>query len=352
MNSRLYESLPIPAFFDPLKVGTVHQVQYNGLDDLARTWARRYSISPSAEDRLRIRMLLIDDQISFGIPGYELFIGGRTGVGAVEDNVRLCRFIYRYLGVITDFVITLDSHMWAHIFCKHFWCDAEGDFPSFFSAITAAEVEAGTWRVNPHVAKALGIPLGQLEAYALHYVRKLESQGKKVLVIWTYHVRRTSVGHALVPSVDEAIFFHSIARFSEATILTKGRGVSERYSPFEAEVADGPFVTIHQPDQPAIDALFAQDMNIIAGQSPSHCFGEAMYSIARRIEQTGDRRLADRFYLLRDCGTPVVTPVHDFTPEAEEMFETMAKLGMHIVESTTPMLEWPGVREKLARAGL
>ena len=40
-------------------------------------------------------LLLVDVQNTFCIPGYELFVGGQSGNGAVEDNMRLCQFIYR-----------------------------------------------------------------------------------------------------------------------------------------------------------------------------------------------------------------------------------------------------------------
>lgn len=40
----------------------------------------------------------------------------------------------------------------------------------------------------------------------------------------------------------------------------------------------------------------------------------------------------------------VVTPVHDYTPEAEAALAKFAAAGMHVVESTTPMESWPGIR--------
>jgi len=32
---------------------------------------------------------------------FELFVGGQSGSGAVDDNVRLCEFIYRNLGLVS-----------------------------------------------------------------------------------------------------------------------------------------------------------------------------------------------------------------------------------------------------------
>jgi len=53
-------------------------------------------------DKTRICLLLIDVQNTFCIPGFELFVGGQSGSGAVDDNVRLCEFIYRNLGLISE----------------------------------------------------------------------------------------------------------------------------------------------------------------------------------------------------------------------------------------------------------
>lgn len=45
-------------------------------------------------------LLLIDVQNTFCIPSFELFVGGQSGTGAVEDNRRLCEFIYRNLELL------------------------------------------------------------------------------------------------------------------------------------------------------------------------------------------------------------------------------------------------------------
>ena len=55
--------------------------------------------------------MLIDVQNTFCIPDFELYVGGRSGHGAVEDNIRLCEFIYRNLGNITHITATMDTHL-------------------------------------------------------------------------------------------------------------------------------------------------------------------------------------------------------------------------------------------------
>ena len=54
-------------------------------------------------------------------------------------------------------------------------------------------------------------------------------------------------------------------------------------------------------------------------------------------------------YLLADCMSPVAVPdgaggfVADFTPEAEEALASFARAGVHLVQSSLPLREWPGL---------
>ena len=73
--------------------------------------------------------MLVDCQNSFCIPGFELFVAGRSGRGAVDDNIRLCRFIYENLAVITQIVCTMDTHKAVQIFHCAFWVDGTGCTP-------------------------------------------------------------------------------------------------------------------------------------------------------------------------------------------------------------------------------
>ena len=57
---------------------------------------------PASRRLVRLCLLAVDVQNTFCIPGFELFVAGRSGTGAVDDNRRLCEFIYRNLGTITQ----------------------------------------------------------------------------------------------------------------------------------------------------------------------------------------------------------------------------------------------------------
>ena len=96
--------------------------------------------------------MIIDAQITFCIPGGELFVGGRSGNGAVEDNIRLCEFAYKNLDKITEIAPTMDTHLMAQIFHRHFWINDKDENPEPMSNITYDDVKNGIWKVNPAAA--------------------------------------------------------------------------------------------------------------------------------------------------------------------------------------------------------
>jgi hypothetical protein len=108
--------LPIPDHFDSDKMGKVWRVPYQERAEEARRWAKQYKIRPASQDKFRICLLLVDVQNTFCIPGFELYVGGRSGKGAVDDNRRLCEFIYRNMDVITQICPTMDTHQSMQIF--------------------------------------------------------------------------------------------------------------------------------------------------------------------------------------------------------------------------------------------
>lgn len=339
--------LPIPPHFDPKKVGEVWRVPYRERGKQAEAWARRHGIRPASEDDLRIALVAVDCQNTFCIPGFELFVAGRSGRGAVEDNVRLCEFIYRNLGVITQIAPTMDTHMTIQIFHPIFWLDEKGRHPTGGETIiTVEDVEKGVWRVNPEVARDVaGGDLSYLERYALHYVRSLTEGGKYPLLVWPYHAMLGGIGHALVSAVEEALFFHSIARHSQARVEIKGDNpLTEHYSALGPEVRKGPDgKLIGQENKEFIDRLMDFDMVVIAGQAKSHCVAWTVHDLLSDLKGR-DQRLVERVYLMEDCTSPVVVPgVVDFTERADEAFRRFEEEGMHVVRSTEPLSDWPGV---------
>lgn len=143
-----YKELPLPDHFDPHKVGQVWRVPYEARAAEARTWAKEHHLQPNEQDQYKIAMVLIDVQNTFCIPEFELYVGGRSGTGAVDDNVRLVQFIYRNLGSITHITLTLDTHQATQIFHPIFLVDENGEHPPPYTLVTAEDIQSGRWRFN------------------------------------------------------------------------------------------------------------------------------------------------------------------------------------------------------------
>ena len=338
-------TLPAPAFFDPSSASRVFRVPYAERASEAKGWAATHGIAPAAEDRSRTALLLVDVQNTFCVPGYELFVGGRSGRGAVEDSARLAAFLYGNLPQITQVIVTLDTHTAVQIFHPVFWQDETGEHPPPHTVLTLEDIEAGRWRVNPHVAAAVAPHPGfDVAAWARHYARRLHEGGKYPLVVWPYHSMVGGTGHALVSIVEEAVFFHSIARASTTRVEMKGQNpLTENYSVLRPEVVeDAAGERVATVNAALVDHLLSFDAVIVAGQAKSHCVAWTVEDLLVEIRER-DPRLAGRIFLLDDCSSPVVVPgVVDFTDPAEEAWARFAAAGTHRVLSTTPMKDWPG----------
>ncbi|WP_310486638.1 isochorismatase [Chamaesiphon sp. VAR_69_metabat_338] len=330
--------LPIPSHFQPNRVGEVWRVPYQQRSIEAREWARQQQLQPIDRSKPQVALLLIDVQNTFCLPDFELFVGGRSGRGAIEDNVRLTEFIYRNLGEIDQIVATMDTHHLHQIFHPAFWIDREGNHPTpAITTIEPEDVRAGKWRVNPEFNDE---NIDKLQAYALHYVQQLSDGGKYPLLIWPYHAMLGGIGHALVPAVEEAIFFHGIARNSQAMFSIKGdRTLTENYSALAPEVFTNQFgEPIASKNDSLIQHLLAADKLIIAGQAQSHCVAWTVSDLLEEINAI-DPQLARKVYLLADCTSPVVIPgVVDYTAQAEAAYQRFADAGMNIVKSTDDRL--------------
>jgi len=271
-------------------------------------------------------LLLVDCQNTFCTPGFELFVPG-----APDDSRRLCEFVYRNLGAITQIVPTLDTHRALQVFHAAWLVDAKGRHPEPYTVVSTYEVEAGIWRAADPEEQ------GNLE----RYVRGLAERGRYRLTVWPYHAMLGGIGHALVSAVEEAVFFHSIARNSPAAFQVKGANPRvEHYSVLGPEVGGA-------RNDELIDLLGSFDAVVIAGQAKSHC-------VAWTVEDLLQDVPADRVYLLEDCTSPVIASgAVDFTAEGKEAFARFAARGVHIVRSTEAIDSWPRPEQsRRAAAGL
>jgi nicotinamidase-related amidase len=331
--------LPIPRHFDPDRVAEVWPVPYQQRAAEAQAWGEEHELRPALEDGFRICLVAVDVQNTFCIPGYELYVQG-----AEHDNRRLCEFLYRNLGVITATIPTLDTHHAMQIFHPIWLIDDEGRHPEPYTLVTAEDVESGRWRINPAAVESTGIEADYAQRQLLDYTRKLAQSGKYQLTIWPYHAMLGGISHALISSVEEATFFHTVARSTQPAFQVKGENpLTEHYSILGPEITEGPDgETIAGINDLLIQQLLGYDAIVVAGQAKSHCVAWTIDDLLEGDDER-ERALAPRTYLLEDCTSPVVVPGMDYTEQANAAFERFAAAGMHVVRSTEPIESWPGI---------
>jgi nicotinamidase-related amidase len=331
--------LPIPGFFDSGKLDQVWRVPYEERAKDAKDWALQHRLQPASAGQTKTWLMLVDVQNTFCIPGFELYVAGRSGRGAVNDNRRLCEFIYHNLDVITQITATMDTHQAMQIFHAIFLVDEQDEHPAPYTNVSAEDVRMGKWKFNPALASRFGITSEEGQQRLEHYTTTLEKSGKYNLTIWPYHAMLGGIGHALVSSVDEALFFHSIARLSPPDFEIKGdRSFTEHYSVIGPEVERGPKGEIlGEHNNKFVEMLKDVDRLVIAGQAKSHCVAWTIADLLSDLRKE-DPTLAQKIYLLEDCTSPVVVPGADYTEQADAAFARFAEAGMHLVKSTDDFL--------------
>jgi nicotinamidase-related amidase len=319
----------MPPHFEPERVAEVWRVDYEARALEAPAWAREHEVAPAAHDEPRICLVAVDVQNTFCTPGFELVVPG-----AVEDSRRLCEFVYRNLGSITEIVPTMDTHQAVQIFHAAFLVDAEGGRPPPYTLVSATDAVSGRWRVDPEI--------GVDPSYLRTYTRELEEGGRYELTVWPYHAMLGGIGHALVSSLEEAFFFHAIARRSAPRFEIKGFDrLTEHYSVLGPEV-------MGRKNEALIAHLLEFDAVVFAGQAKSHCVAWTIDDLLRQ-PTVEEQELARRMYLLEDCTSPVLVPgVVDYTEEADAAVRRFADAGLNVVRSTDPIETWPGIERRAA----
>lgn len=349
------EPLPLPPFVDPANAARwTFRPDARRLVTEAETFRKEHGLRPAALDRTRLHLLLIDVQKDFCLPEGTLYVGGRSGTGAIDDSVRIARFLFANLDRITETTVTLDSHLPHQIFFPSFWRNAGGGAPPPpHTVVTADDLRAGRLVPAPGVeAFVAGGDASWLARQVVHYAEALERAGRYTLYLWPEHVLLGGEGHALVGAVEEARLFHAYARTAQAAVEIKGRHpLTENYSVFAPEVTsswDGG--SLAERNETFFDRLLAADAIAVAGQASSHCVKSSVDDLLEEILRR-DPRLVSKVYVLEDCMSAVAVPdpartgafVADFTPQAEAAKERWREAGLRLVKSTDPIESWPGL---------
>jgi nicotinamidase-related amidase len=233
----------------------------------------------------------------------------------------------------------MDTHQAHQIFHAVFFVDKNGNHPAPYTDIHLQDLHDGIWGFNPDLAPEFDIAPEYGQQMVLHYAEELQRTGKYALTIWPYHAMIGGIGHALVSAVEEALFFYSMARQTQAEFEIKGdKPFTENYSVIGPEVLTGPMgETLGTHNIKFIQALQDADRVYIAGQAKSHCVEWTVSDLLEDIQMT-DSNLAKKVYLLEDCTSPVVVPGTVYhTDAADKAFERFAQAGMHVVKSTDGM---------------
>ncbi|HVC80962.1 MAG TPA: nicotinamidase [Chloroflexota bacterium] len=343
-------TLPLPEFFEPANARRWdYRPDPQALLSAAAEWRRQYGIVPAAAAAEKVHLLVIDAQKDFCFPAGSLYVGGRSGTGAMDDNRRLAEFVHRNLGTITAITTTLDTHVPTQIFFPSFWLDPSGSPPAPHTLVRADRIRSGALRPNPAIADWLcGGDYPWLVAQAAFYCDELARAGKYELYLWPYHCLLGSDGHALAGIIQEAQLFHAFARQTQAGIEMKGSHVlTENYSILRPEVLlshDGG--TLAQKNTALLATLLNSDVIVIAGQAASHCVKSTIEDLLAEIIAV-DPSLAGKVYILADCMSSVVVPdgtggfLADFTDQAAAALDRFQNAGMQAVDSTVPMADWP-----------
>ena len=361
------KELPVPSFFDAKNAEDWNYGPDQGaLLTQAPEWARMHGIKPSSSAKRKVHVLAIDEQDDFNKPQGSLFVAGRSGRGAIDDDVRFAQFIYRNLDVITDMTFTLDTHFAFQIFFANFWVNQAGEQLSEHSLIVLSEDGKylnnmgldGTLlneRVAPNPAvtqlatNSDNYPWLMKQCH--HYCRKLAEEGNYTLYLWPFHCIMGSSGYKLSGVMHEASLFHALARRTQTNREVKGGNpLTENYSIFRPEVLtrfDGK--PLGQKNTRLVQTLLDADVVVIGGQAASHCVKSSIDDFLTEI-RLKDESLVQRVYVLGDCMSAVTVPdgsggfAVDFTPQAEEALIKFADAGMHVVNSTDPIDSWPDIR--------
>lgn len=352
MKNTLKE-LPLPSFYKPAHAASFgYNADASKLMAEAHSWSKAHKVTPSATDAFNLHLLLIDVQKDFCFPEGSLYVAGRSGRGAIDDSRRISEFVYKNLGVLSNVTTTLDTHFAYQIFFPSFWVD-ENDQPlTAHREITCEQIERGSVRPNPAVAKWLcGGNYPWLLKQVKFYCQELERAGKYTLYLWPPHCLLGSDGHAIAGVVQEARLFHSFARSVQSWAEVKGGNpLTENYSVLRPEVLsrhDGQ--PLAQRNTQFLKTLLTSDAVVIAGQAASHCVKSSIDDLLGEIVAQ-DPALARKVYLLTDCMSSVTVPdgkggfVADFTPQAEAALSRFANAGMHLVKSSDPLASWPDLR--------
>lgn len=268
-------------------------------------------LTPSKQNKERVLFIGIDVQQDF-------MDNGALGVpGAHGDVERMTRFIYNNMDKISNIAVSIDTHTPHQIFHPCWWIDENGNNPAPYTPITLTDLDSGKWRavINPMASR--------------DYVEHLEKDGKKTLVVWSYHCIQGTTGCALENQFANMIYFHSVAKRYAFQPIVKGQDpLSEMYGIIKPEYDTKGYINIK-----FLNKIEQYDKIFIGGEAKSHCVMESIKQILEHYETRPE--VTEKIYILDDCMS-IIPGFEDATAQAFDEFKT--KYHVNLVNSTDSIL--------------
>ena len=336
----------LPPYYDESKCGTLFTPNLNRAAEAGREFARKERVV-AAPRKPNTIFTIIDNQVDFvcgprknpdgsaGTAQPGQVVGSLFVPGAVEDSDRINRFIYSNVGQIDHIIASLDTHFLYQPFHPFNWIAGphnpsckEGTHPPPFTIITFEQLRNNVWLPTRNLVR-----MGEM-------LDTLETTGKKNLCIWPLHCILGTPGHALDPTLMEALYFHAAARQNQYSLTEKGTSPScEHYGILHAEVQFDDDTTTHM-NVGMLNKWEHAETIYFAGQAASHCVVETLKQIVT-IFKAKSPKVLERLHILEDCTSPVpdikdesgatIVPFAEMTRQA---FAEFKNEGVKFVKST------------------
>ena len=230
-TSAVPDQLPLPPHWDPDRVGEVWRVDYAARFEDAERWREQHG---SAAGRARTgsasRSSSSTSRTRSARPASSSSSPAARARGALDDSRRLCEFVYRNLGSITQIVPDARHAPGApDLPSASPRRRARAGIPSRSRLVTRGgrrRRAAGGSTRRPR--RGSGSTPTTRRSTCATTPRTLEEGGKYSLTVWPFHAMRGGIGYALVSAVEEALFFHAIARCAPLGLPAEGRQPAHR----------------------------------------------------------------------------------------------------------------------------
>lgn len=344
--------MPLPSFYNPNRRD---EMFYPSLTTLTLEAAKLQHpkspvfVAPASAGRTKIVVLTIDPNVAF----LNTFGGLSCWANTKDEINRAAEFFYKTAAITHKHVVTLDTHyLFGHLHSPHLWvdtstglppgCPKDASQPWVPYAVTLQDYMSGKIQLAPDAAYLL-YGDARHQPWLLNVVEYVltetpKRRGGAPHMIWPPHSLFGTTDNAVNSQILQAIMWQQVLRRQPANIYCKGTELPERFCPWEPVVTnskDGVSLAVEDSDQVA--ELYQADAIVLLGWCGSHCLRDAGLYMLRQA--SSNPSLTGRVYVLED----ITAAVPGFEPARIEALEIFRQGGFNIVQSTSPLDQWPGV---------